>query len=414
LSLAATSGAFPPPAPARRGFSLVRLRDRLTAISVFAGFFVMVEPSPNEVVVSLGLLVLLATGLSFPRQALPLLWLLIGLNIGGAFSALPVMAKEKVATFVVISVFLMAYCLYFVALLSENALRRLELLRVAWVAGAVLAAACGIAGYFDLFGTRALFTLYGSRAKGTFNDPNVLGPFLVLPIVLIVQGFVTGAVRRPALATAALGVVTLGLFLTFSRAAWIHALASVALLTFLTFVTTRSTWQRTRITLIVACGALAFAAALALVAATPEVREMVLLRANLAQDYDVRAGGRFDNFRRAFDVIVEHPNGIGPHEFGRRFGEDPHNAYLHTFVAYGWLGGMSYLALVLATLWIGWTHVWSRTPYQPWLIAAVATFTGVAGIGVVIHSDHWRHWYLLVAMIWALVAATRREVEATP
>ncbi len=48
------------------------------------------------------------------------------------------------------------------------------------ILAALIAAVCGIAGYFRLF-PRAfdLFTLYG-RAKGTFNDPNVFGPFLIL------------------------------------------------------------------------------------------------------------------------------------------------------------------------------------------------------------------------------------------
>jgi O-antigen ligase len=105
-------------------------------------------------------------------------------------------------------------------------------------------------------------------------------------------------------------------------------------------------------------------------------------------------------------VILDNPNGIGPFEFGRRYGEDPHNAYLHTFIAYGWLGGFSYLALVATTFWLSWRIVFVRSPYQPFVIPVVATFTGTTIMGVIIHSDHWRHWYLMVGLIWALSAAT--------
>jgi O-antigen ligase len=412
MRAAATSGVVVSAAPPRRGASLVRFRDRLTFVAILASFFVMVEPSPNEVIVSIGLLLLLATGVHLPRLATPLLWMLLGLNIGGAFSALPVIGKEKVALFVVISVFLMAYCIFFLILFSENTLRRLELMRTAWIIGAVIAAAAGIVGYFNLFGTRELFTLYASRAKGTFNDPNVFGPYLVLPLLLLMQGFITRTARRPVLATLALIIIVVGLFLSFSRAAWMHAALSAALLVYLTFITTGSTWQRARILGLVLGGGLVLATALVALAVIPDVRDMLLLRANLAQDHDLRYGGRFDNYWHALAVIFDNPNGIGPFEFGRRFGEDPHNAYLHTFVAYGWLGGMCYLALVATTLWIGWKHVWARTPYQPFFLAILSTYTVLAAVSLIIHSDHWRHYFLLVALVWALAAATRRHLDA--
>jgi O-antigen ligase len=413
LTLAADRVAeFQPTAPARRGFSLVGLRDGLLYISVLVSFFVMVEPSPNEVLVSIGLLILLATGISFPRLALPLVWMLIALNVGGAMSALPVFAKDKVALFVLISVFLALYTIYFVILFSENTQRRLELMRSAWILGAVIASIAGIVGYFNIGGTRDLFTLYASRAKGTFNDPNVFGPFLILPMLFLIQGFLTGATRKPLRDGLALLILIIGLFLSFSRAAWGHGLLSIILLVGLMVVVSRSSRFRARVTMIIAGGAVATFLGLAALASIPEVREILLVRASLNQEYDMRAGGRFDNFRRAIDVILDNPNGIGPFEFGRRFGEDPHNAYIHTFIAYGWMGGMAYLAMVVSTLWLAWRHVWARTPFQPYMIAVTATYTVLALISFIIHSDHWRHYFLLMALVWALAAATRRHIDA--
>jgi O-antigen ligase len=394
----------------RRGVPLVALRDGLLAIGVFVSFFVMMEPSPNELFVAAGLLVILATGVHLPRSAVPMIWLLFGLNVGGVLSALPVFHKPHVPVFVIISLFLMAYAVFFLCLMSENTLRRLSLMRTAWIAGATLAALCGIAGYFNIGGTRDLFTLYGSRAKGTFNDPNVFGPFLILPMLAIVQALLAGTTRRPVLESAALLVLTLGLFLSFSRAAWAHGALSLLLLVALMTVTTQSVRLRARIATLLVAGVFGLAVLIAALVSIDEVRDVLVQRASLNQEYDTRAGGRFDNLRRAVDVILANPNGIGPHEFGRRFGEDPHNAFLHTFVAYGWLGGISYLCLVIATLWVGWRFVFARTVYQPALIVAVSTFTVLAAVGLVIHSDHWRHFYLLVALIWALGDATRRDL----
>ena len=55
-----------------------------------------------------------------------------------------------------------------------------------------------------------------------------------------------------------------------------------------------------------------------------------------------------------------------------------------------------------------------RTPWQPYLIGAFATFVGEVAEGFVIDTDHWRHFFLLLGMIWGLAAATmnhrRREV----
>lgn len=400
------ASALAAPAQPRRGLSLVELRDRLLFVSVLAGFFVMVEPSPNELLVAVGFLVLLATGISYPRSALPLAWMLLALNIGGAASALPVIGKDKVAIFVIISVFLMVYALYFVILFSENTLRRLELMRQAWIIGATIAALLGIVGYFNIGGTRDLFTLYASRAKGTFNDPNVFGPFLILPILFLVQGFLEGAKGRVMLRAAALAILMIGLFLSFSRAAWGHIMLSLALMCFLLFVVSTSSRYRTRMIVLMVGGLLLAAVTLAVLLSIDEVRRIFELRFSLNQDYDTRAGGRFYNFGRGVQVILDNPNGIGPFEFGRRYGEDPHNAYLHTFIAYGWAGGMAYLAIVATTFWLAWRMTFVSSPYQPYVIPVVATFTGTTVMGVIIHSDHWRHWYLLVGLIWALSAAT--------
>jgi hypothetical protein len=79
---------------------------------------------------------------------------------------------------------------------------------------------------------------------GTFNDPNVLGAFLVLPSLLALQALLAG--RRVARNALALLIMLVGLFLTFSRGAWGQLAFAAALLMALTYITSRSASERAR------------------------------------------------------------------------------------------------------------------------------------------------------------------------
>jgi hypothetical protein len=72
---------------------------------------------------------------------------------------------------------------------------------------------------------------------------------------------------------------------------------------------------------------------------------------------------------------------------------------------------MAYLMMVLATLYVGFRAALVRTSWQPYLLAAFAAFTGAAFEGIVIDTDHWRHFYLVLGMIWGLSIATRRALS---
>ena len=129
-------------------------------------------------------------------------------------------------------------------------------------------------------------------------------------------------------------------------------------------------------------------------------------RASLIQDYDAGESGRFNRQLESIPVLLERPNGFGPFQFHNHYGQDPHDVYLNAFASYGWLGGISYAALVLVTLWAAYANVLKRTPWQPYLIASLATYTGVVLEGFVIDTDHWRSYYLVMGIVWGLVIAT--------
>ncbi len=112
--------------------------------------------------------------------------------------------------------------------------------------------------------------------------------------------------------------------------------------------------------------------------------------------------------------MLDFPNGMGPYQFGVVHGTQQHNVYLQAFLVYGWLGGVTYLVLLGTTLMVGLRALPIRTPWQPYLICAYATFIGEVLEGFVIDTDHWRHFYLLLGMIWGLAAATFHDRRGAP
>jgi hypothetical protein len=104
--------------------------------------------------------------------------------------------------------------------------------------------------------------------------------------------------------------------------------------------------------------------------------------------------------------LVALPNGYGPLQFGLRWGEDPHNVFLNAFASYGWLGGFTYLLLIMSTIIGMWQSVFSKTPWQHHSIAVNSVMLMTILQGVQIDTDHWRHFYTLLGLSWGLYAAT--------
>jgi hypothetical protein len=378
----------------------------------FGGGIVFIEPSPYELMLVANLGLLLLFGARLPASSVPMLVLLALYNFGGLISLLWFLDDVRAVLFIGVSVYLAVSSAYFAMLVQENALVRLHALKWGYIYAAVLATGAGIVGYFDIAGTFERFTTYG-RASGTFKDPNVLGAFIVLPIVFLVQDLITD--RRLRMRTLApLGIILLGLLLSFSRGAWGHTVASLALMTAMTFLLVAGPQLRLRIVVLSTAGAVAAVLGLVLILSIDEVRQMFEIRASLSQDYDVGTTGRFGKQLLAIPELLGLPNGYGPLQFHHHWQEDPHNVYVNAFASYGWLGGLAYVTLTLATLVIGWKTVATPSPVQPFAIAVWSTLFVLILIGFIIDTDHWRHYYMLLGLIWGLYAVTLRSPRESP
>lgn len=391
--------------PAAAGpVAALRLQHAMLWLLMLSSFFVRYEPSPYELVFLAAFAVFSVTGLRLHASLAPLIALLVVFNLGGLLSVVPVAHDRSALVYTAVTVYLSLTSLFFAACLLDDAARRIEIIKSGYVAAAALAALGGIAGYFDIAGLGDFLTLY-NRAASTFKDPNVFGTFLILPIALLAQDLLLGR-RRVLLHGALLMLLVFGLFLSFSRGAWANLVLTLVLLALLTFLTTAEAWLRTRIVLLCIAGAGMLAVGLAAALSIEGIRAVFEIRASLGQDYDLGETGRFGNQLRGIQLLLEHPNGLGPHQFGKLFGQDPHNVYLNAFSAYGWLGGFSFLAIIALTLAAGLRTVLTRSPLQGTAIAVYAPLVAVILQGMQIDTDHWRHFYLLLGLTWGLYGAT--------
>jgi len=378
-------------------------------VTVLASSVAFIEPSPHDALMGVLALTCLVAGVRFDRTlALPLI-LLVVWNVSGLMSLMNVLDQEKTIQYAGTSVYLAVAALLFACLFANNTMPRLTTMRIAYVGTACLAAILGAIGYFNLFpGAEAMFAKIG-RANGPFKDPNVFGPFLIWPALFTIERLL---VRRIAIADLAVaGIILFGLLLSFSRGAWFHFAVSAMVMVALALMTAPTQKARLRIFTLTALAAVALAALLLVLLSFDSIGGMFKERAQLIQSYDVGSGGRFRLQELALSAVLNFPNGMGPFEFARVYGLQQHNVYLQAFLVYGWTGAMAYILLMVSTILVGLRAAFARTPWQPYLITALAAFIGEVAEGFVIDTDHWRHFFLLLGMVWGLTAATFKQAR---
>lgn len=378
---------------------------------MFLGAFVIDEPAPYELLLLPLIVIWIAFGLSLSRSFAPMVVLLTLYVTGGLLSITQLDNPADGILYMATTGLLAASAIFFAAVVAAAPEQRLGIIGKAYVAGAVVAALLGLAGYFHLFPGADIFTLY-DRLRGPFKDPNVVGPFLVLPITLLFQGILTHRLRDSLGKVVVLLILLAADFLTFSRAAWGMSALAILLVTGLAYVSEQRGSGRVRILAYFAVGIGLVAALLVAVLSISAVANMFQQRAELVEAYDAGALGRFGRQAIGFFLIQEHPLGIGPLAFSRMFGEDEHNMWLKGFTTYGWLGGFAYIALVLWTIAASLPLLFKRRPWQPLLQAVFAVYIGQVLIHNVIDNDHWRHLFLLYGMLWGIIAADKAYVRS--
>ncbi|MCB5201849.1 O-antigen ligase family protein [Neorhizobium sp. T786] len=379
----------------------------MIAFGVFLSGFVMSEPAPYELIMAVQIVIWFLFGLAISRTVAVPLALLLLYNVGGMLSLLVMRDIGGGPMYVAVSTFLALTTILYAAVIEERP-QRLELIFKAWVAAAIITSILGVLGYFHAFPGAEAFTRY-DRAMGAFQDPNVFGPFLIAPILYLLHRLLTGRLEQAPLVVAGLLVLVFGVFLSFSRAAWGLLLFSSVSLIFLMLLKERTAAFRLKILALSLAAVVLLVLALIIALQFDKVADLFTTRARLVQDYDGAHMGRFDRHKIGFLLAMERPLGIGPMELGKMYGEDEHNIWLKSLTTYGWLGFISYVVLIGWTLAAGFRYLLRERPWQPHLMIAWITILGHCLIGNVIDTDHWRHFYLLLGIVWGCIALEQRH-----
>jgi len=375
--------------------------------TIATGGVVYVEPSPYDGLMISAVILLPLVGLTlFTRGLAVYLMLLCGIVAGGYIATTQAGILGVPVTHVTITLYLALSSVVMAAFVAHDPAPNVRLIMSAYMVAALVAASAALIGYFNVVpGLYDIFTEFG-RARGTFKDPNVLGAFLVPALLYAFNVVITSRFRRAAFWALALPLLLFGTLLSFSRGAWLNLLVALTVYSFITFGIAATNRERIKLIIsIVLAGVLAvsvFAAAESI----PKVAELMGERATFEQSYDVGPEGRFGGQKEAAELVMTHPLGIGALEFARVYhNEDVHEVYLNMYLNTGWVGGTLYLFLVFTTLVLGLKLVLRDRSGDGVSAVLVAAFFGMALEGAVIDTDHWRHFYLIMAMIWGMALA---------
>lgn len=397
---------------ARHSFSH-RLSLFFVWFAVASGCVVTTEPAPFDAL-TFGLAILLPT-VGLVAYNATLIGLFAATLVMGAAALLGVAVAQEPSsalTHTCVSIYLYLATFTFATFVARRPAAHARLMLNASLVGAIIAALCGIVGYFDLFpGAADLMTRY-SRATGLFKDPNVFGPFLILGFVYAFSLLVTRPLRRAFAPGLAFAFLCFGLLLSFSRGAW--TAAGIALLLYALLYVLKAPTHTARLKFLgtLLFGAVALAGVLLVALQFDAVSGLLTERAALTQGYDEGPEGRFGGQKKAMKLAVENPLGIGAQQFPAfHHHEEAHNVYISMFLNAGWVGGVLFIALFGMTSIMGFRHALRDVPSQPLFIVAYGTLVGHVCEGVLIDLDHWRHLYVVLALVWGMMAAehARRE-----
>ena len=380
------------------------LLHALVALWIFCGGMVITEPSPYELAFLLVLGASLFGGFGIHRRTLGLLVLWIAFIPFALIAAFQVRynAVPDSLIYQAVTIFLFFTAWWVANYIADDPVPRLGLVVGAYLATALVSAILGTLGYLGI--GHDLFTRY-DRGKAFFNDPNVYGPFLILPAMFVLQRLFLGARRHMAWNIAAYGILFVGVLMSFSRAAWGHLALSTLIVFVLVFILEAKARQKARMLLLALSGAVFLVVAAAGALSIPSFASFLEQRTQ-EQTYDTGESGRFGRQGYAFDLALQHPLGLGPLEFRNlRVKEEPHNTYVNVLHAYGWGGGLAFILFVGVTIWRGATFLARPGPLRPLLIPLVAVFVPLSAEAAIIDVDHWRHFSLVAGLIWGITAA---------
>ena len=356
---------------------------------------VFVEPSPPDVVFAVVIAIAAVTGRIELSRVRPVVALLLGtfiaLNLVSAFEAID---PARAGLFFSITFYLIVFAVWLCSFVDSPG--RARVVVVGYVIAAVASAVVSSLALFVPFPGSEIFLLEGCcRAKGLFQDANAFGPFLVPAAVIVLQ-----EVFEPRLLNVnrlikvlAVLILLIGVLASFSRGAWINAAIALVVL-FVVMAIRRGGARRAgkMLALLLAVGA-GIAAVVSLTGSVQFLDQRAAL-----QEYDT---SRFSAQRTGIELASTNPVGIGPGQFEDIADISTHSTYVRVLAEQGLVGFAVIFALLMVTLLLATRNALAgRSTYGIGSAALLAAWCGILVNSLVVDTLHWRHLWMIAALIW--------------
>ncbi len=371
--------------------------------------FVFIEPAPVDLLSIFVAGLMFIAGLRIPSGFyIPLFFLLVFL-LGNFLSASFVAEPAYSILYTAVTSYLVLGLVFFVAVMYYDYRRLMPYFWKGYIIAALVAVSTGILGFFQLVPGYELFLAYG-RVDGTFKDPNVYGPFLIPVILYLINTVENQKGQRLWLNLGLLVFFVFGLFMSFSRGAMANLLVSVVIMLGMKLRLHGSYRLFSRYVAIGGMGVLALLIGLAVVVSTTDrISDLFQERAKVLQDYDVEDGGRFSKQRLAIELSLSNPVGIGPGMGEEVMGLVPHNVYLLVLVENGIVGFIGWTGFFIYTLYYSSRFIRRQAIVPLDFLPVLAAIIGTVLESFIIDSIHWRHFYILLGVLWGIMLAAEKQ-----
>jgi O-antigen ligase len=369
--------------------------DALVAVAVLLLAVVRVEPAPSDFLFVVAIAVASVTGrlrgLRVPPSVLWLTTLFVALNL---LSAVEVVDAGRATFYLAITIYLLVFALW-VSTYVDSRLRA-QLVGAMYVTAAAVSAFVASLALVVAFPGHDLFLFGGERAQGLFKDPLVYAPFLVPPALIVAEQAVSPNFSRVGrlLRGAIFLTLVVGVLLSFSRAAWLNLAVGLFVLTAVLVV--RQGAGR-RVLALSAIVLVAGVAALGTLKVTGS-EELLVQRTHLQRYDEERFGAQLFGLEQS----THYPLGIGPGQFEVLSPVSAHSLYVRALAEQGLFGLLTLLALLLVTLALALRNTAAgRDTFGIGSAALLAAWCGLLANSLFVDTLHWRHLWLVAALIWA-------------
>lgn len=368
---------------------------KLIWIVFFTSSIVFIEPSPFDLgIIILFVLFLFQNKLIKDKSTTFLMIVLYSFLLSNIISMSNAISTSSSLRYLFITLYLLILFIFMILIINKYQDRVLNIIFSAWTLTAVITSLFTIAAYFNYIPFSNVFMKVG-RPAGLFKDPNVFGPYLI-PVALysIYSIRNTKKFTKKIYWLFSFSILTFSIFISFSRGAWINYAIALTLFVIIDLIMNPSLKRFFSYFFSISIISTIF---YFIIFSIPTISEMFYIRFGL-QNYDTE---RFSSQADALTKATSNFIGIGPGQWDIIYKLSTHNSYLRIWVENGLLGILSYLSILLLSLINSIVGMIKRK--NIYYVIAFSCIVGLIINSYVIDTIHWRHYWILLAIPWAIL-----------